>query len=53
MIIVEHFRQMSRAISAALVAFGVDLDSALHWPDLFLDCSIIILYWIASCFGVA
>lgn len=50
MIIVEHFRQMSRAISAALVAFGCDLESAIEWPDLCLDVLVILAYWGASCF---
>jgi hypothetical protein len=50
MILLEHFRQMSRAISATLVAFGVDLESALQWPDLCVDCLVILAYWGASCF---
>ena len=50
MIFLEHFRQMSRAISAALVAFGFDVESALQWPDLCLDVLVILAYWGASCF---
>lgn len=50
MIFVEHFRRISLLITATLLAFGTDLESAIQWPDLLIDFLVILAYLGASCF---